>query len=181
MLAARRQMARSAGAVARMAAPVARAPAPALRPVANLRAQLPPVVAPMPAGRRMMSAPAWTEHPDQFHLRHNGIVPGSADEAAMCKMVGVKDIDQLMTETVPAAIRNRPPLEVGKALTETEALNKLENMVASNKIYKSYIGMGYYNTITPPPILRNIIQNPGWYTPYTPYQAEISQAKILKC
>jgi len=94
----------------------------------------------------------------------------------MCKVVGVKDIAQLMDETVPASIRNRPPLAVGKALTETEALTKLENMVSTNKIYKTYIGMGYYNTITPPPILRNIIQNPGWYTPYTPYQAEISQA-----
>jgi len=149
-----------------------------LKPVASLRAQLPPVVAAMPAGRRMMSAPAWTEHPDQFHLRHNGIVPGSADEAAMCKVVGVKDIAQLMDETVPASIRNRPPLAVGKALTETEALTKLENMVSTNKIYKTYIGMGYYNTITPPPILRNIIQNPGWYTPYTPYQAEISQGRM---
>ena len=79
----------------------------------------------------------------------------------MCKVVGVKDIAQLMDETVPASIRNRPPLAVGKALTETEALTKLENMVSTNKIYKTYIGMGYYNTITPPPILRNIIQNPG--------------------
>ncbi len=165
-------MARSAGAVVRMAAPLVRAP------VENLRAQLPPVVVAMPAGRRMMSAPAWTEHPDQFHLRHNGIVPGSKDEAAMCKTVGVKNIAQLMDETVPASIRNRPPLKVGKALTETEALTKLEKMVSSNKINKSYIGMGYYNTITPPPILRNIIQNPGWYTPYTPYQAEISQGRM---
>ena len=88
------------------------------------------------------------------------------------------DIHQLMDETVPASIRNRPPLAVGKALTETEALKKLETMVSTNQIHKSYIGMGYYNTITPPPILRNIIQNPGWYTPYTPYQAEISQGRM---
>jgi glycine dehydrogenase len=96
----------------------------------------------------------------------------------MCKTVGVKNIAQLMDETVPPSIRNRPPLKVGKALTETEALTKLEKMVSSNKMNKSYIGMGYYNTITPPPILRNIIQNPGWYTPYTPYQAEISQGRM---
>lgn len=124
----------------------------------------------------MMSSPAWVEHPDQFHKRHNGIVPD--DEAAMCKVVGVKDIHHLMDETVPQSIRNRPPLAVGKALTETEALKKLEDMVSSNKVNRSYIGMGYYNTITPPPILRNIIQNPGWYTPYTPYQAEISQGRM---
>lgn len=169
-------MARSVGAVTRMAAPMARMPAQATKPVANFQALMPPVVASFPASRRMMSSPAWTEHPDQFHLRHNGIVP--ADEAAMCKTIGVKDIHQLMDETVPASIRNRPPLAVGKALTETEALKKLEDMVSTNQIHKTYIGMGYYNTITPPPILRNIIQNPGWYTPYTPYQAEISQGRM---
>jgi len=96
----------------------------------------------------------------------------------MCKVLGVKDIHQLMDETVPKSIRNRPPLAVGKALTETEALKKLQDMVSTNAVNKTYIGMGYYNTITPPPILRNIIQNPGWYTPYTPYQAEISQGRM---
>ena len=177
MLAARRRMARSVGAVARMTAPMACAPLPVLKPVASLKAQLPPVVAAFPASRRMMSSsPAWVEHPDQFHLRHNGILPH--DEALMCKVLGVKDIHQLMDETVPKSIRNRPPLAVGKALTETEALKKLQDMVSTNAVNKTYIGMGYYNTITPPPILRNIIQNPGWYTPYTPYQAEISQGRM---
>ena len=180
MLAARRHVARSVAAAARRTVPMAvRAPAPP----ALLNAG-----AAFPAGRsarcgqpghnavRAMSSPAWTEHPDQFHLRHNGILP--ADEAAMCKVIGTKDTAQLMDETVPKEIRNRPPLKVGKALTETEALDKLEKMVSTNQVYKSYIGMGYYNTITPPPILRNIIQNPGWYTPYTPYQAEISQGRM---
>ena len=178
MLAARRQMARTAGAVARKAAPMARAPVMTRNLALQSQAAAPtfmPVWS-LPASRRMMSSPAWVEHPDQFHKRHNGIVPD--DEAAMCKLVGVKDIDQLMDETVPTSIRNRPPLAVGKALTETEALQKLEDMVSTNQIHKSYIGMGYYNTITPPPILRNIIQNPGWYTPYTPYQAEISQGRM---
>jgi len=176
MLAARRHMARSAGVATRMAAPIARTHMPVVKPVASLKAQFPPVVAAFPASRRMMSSPAWVDHPDQFHLRHNGILPH--DEAAMCKIVGVKDIHQLMDETVPASIRNRPPLAVGKALTETEALKKLEDMVSTNHVNKTYIGMGYYNTITPPPILRNVIQNPGWYTPYTPYQAEISQGRM---
>jgi len=174
MLAARRHMARSAGAVARIAAPLARAPMPSFKAATSFSCEVP--IWSLASSRRMMSAPAWSEHPDQFHLRHNGIVP--QDEAAMCKVLGVKNIDQLMDETVPKSIRNRPPLEVGKALTETQALKKLEDMVSTNQIYKSYIGMGYYNTITPPPILRNIIQNPGWYTPYTPYQAEISQGRM---
>ena len=65
----------------------------------------------------------------------------------MCKVIGTKDTAQLMDETVPKEIRNRPPLKVGKALTETEALDKLEKMVSTNQVYKSYIGMGYYNTI----------------------------------
>jgi len=177
MLASRRLLARSVGAVRRVAAPAVRGRAPAVMPMASLHARVSPMaVQPLPASRRMMSSPAWTEHPDQFHLRHNGILP--QDEAAMCKAIGVKDIKQLMDETVPKAIRNRPPLKVGKALTETQALKKLEDMVSTNVMNKSYIGMGYYNTITPPPILRNIIQNPGWYTPYTPYQAEISQGRM---
>ena len=96
----------------------------------------------------------------------------------MLKVVGAKDIGTLMTETVPASIRNRPTMKVGEALTEVDALAKLYGQVSKNKMYKTYIGMGYYNTITPPPILRNIIQNPGWYTPYTPYQAEISQGRM---
>jgi len=123
-----------------------------------------------------MSSPAWLKHYDQFERRHNG--PSAAEEADMCKILGIKNVDELMDQTVPPAIRNRPPLKVGEALTEMQSLDRLYGMVKKNAKMKSYIGMGYYNTITPPPILRNIIQNPGWYTPYTPYQAEISQGRM---
>jgi len=133
-------------------------------------------VAAFPAARRTMAMPAWSEHPDRFENRHNGLLPH--DEAEMLKVVGAKSKDDMMDQVVPKQIRGRPDLIVGKDLTEMEALEKLAGVVGKNKIFKSYIGMGYYNTITPPAILRNIIQNPGWYTPYTPYQAEISQGRM---
>jgi glycine dehydrogenase len=123
-----------------------------------------------------MAAPAWSKHPDIFERRHNG--PSAAAEVEMLKVCNAASMEVLMNETVPESIRNRPKLKVGEALTETEALAKLYNQVKKNKMHKTYIGMGYYNTITPPAILRNIIQNPGWYTPYTPYQAEISQGRM---
>jgi len=130
----------------------------------------------MPAMRRTMSLPAWSQHPDRFENRHNGL--NLEEQAEMLKVCGASSMEALMNEVVPKQIRGRPPMIVGKDLTETEALDKLYKMVKKNKLFKTYIGMGYYNTITPPPILRNIIQNPGWYTPYTPYQAEISQGRM---
>jgi glycine dehydrogenase len=123
-----------------------------------------------------MSMPSWVDHPDRFERRHNGLT--DADQAEMLKVCKLSTMDELMAAVVPAQIRGRPRTNVGKDLTETEALEKLYNMVKKNEIFKSYIGMGYHNTITPPAILRNIIQNPGWYTPYTPYQAEISQGRM---
>jgi len=124
----------------------------------------------------MLSSPAWLKHYDAFERRHNG--PSTAEEAEMCKTLGIKNVDELMDQTLPPSIRNKTPLKVGEALTEVGALDRLYGMVSKNAKMKTYIGMGYYNTITPPPILRNIIQNPGWYTPYTPYQAEISQGRM---
>lgn len=124
----------------------------------------------------MASLPSWTDHPDRFASRHNGLT--ETEVAEMLKTCHAKDMSTFMDEVVPEQIRGRAPMIVGKDLTETEALDKLYKMVKKNKVFKSYIGMGYYNTITPPPILRNVIQNPGWYTPYTPYQAEISQGRM---
>eukprot|EP00285_Hemiselmis_virescens_P007544 CAMPEP_0173377848 /NCGR_PEP_ID=MMETSP1356-20130122/1138_1 /TAXON_ID=77927 ORGANISM="Hemiselmis virescens, Strain PCC157" /NCGR_SAMPLE_ID=MMETSP1356 /ASSEMBLY_ACC=CAM_ASM_000847 /LENGTH=982 /DNA_ID=CAMNT_0014330749 /DNA_START=37 /DNA_END=2985 /DNA_ORIENTATION=- len=129
-----------------------------------------------PAARRTMAIPAWAEHPDRFERRHNGLKP--EEEAEMLKVCGAASKAEMMDQVVPKQIRGRPDLIVGKDLTETEALEKLAGIVSKNKVYDSYIGMGYYNCITPPAILRNIIQNPGWYTPYTPYQAEISQGRM---
>ena len=123
-----------------------------------------------------MAVPSWSEHPDRFYNRHNGL--SLEDESVMLKAVGANSRDELMDQVVPKQITGRPPLIVGKDMTETEALTKLEKIAKKNKVFNSYIGMGYYNTITPPAILRNIIQNPGWYTPYTPYQAEISQGRM---
>jgi len=96
----------------------------------------------------------------------------------MLKVVGVSSVEELLKQTIPDSIRSSQPLKVGEALSEVDALDRLQKIVSKNKVLKSYIGMGYYNTITPPTILRNIIQNPGWYTPYTPYQAEISQGRM---
>ncbi len=125
---------------------------------------------------RSLAMPAWTKHYDDFERRHNG--PSSKEEAEMLKTIGVSSIKELLEQTIPANIRSTKPLKVGEALSEIEALDRLQKIVSTNKVLKSYIGMGYYNTITPPTILRNIIQNPGWYTPYTPYQAEISQGRM---
>jgi glycine dehydrogenase len=96
----------------------------------------------------------------------------------MLKKIGVSSIEQLIDETVPAAIRLQEPLDLPKGLNEYEYLQLIKTLGAKNKIFKSFIGMGYYNTITPGVITRNILENPGWYTSYTPYQAEISQGRL---
>ena len=125
---------------------------------------------------RALAVPAWTKHYDEFERRHNG--PSASEEIEMLKAVGVSSMKELIEQTIPNSIRSGKPLKVGEGLSEVEALDRLQKIVSTNKVLKSYIGMGYYNTITPPTILRNIIQNPGWYTPYTPYQAEISQGRM---
>lgn len=113
---------------------------------------------------------------DQFAHRHIGI--STEDQAAMLKTIGVQSLDQLIDETVPSAIRITEDLNLPKAQSEYEYLRELKEVASLNKVYKPYIGMGYYGTITPAPILRNIFENPGWYTQYTPYQAEISQGRM---
>ncbi len=111
-----------------------------------------------------------------FIYRHIGI---SAVEAAqMLETVGVRDIDQLIEETIPSSILSNRELDLPPALSEYEYLNHIKKIAAKNKVFKSMIGHGFYGTITPAPILRNIFQNPGWYTQYTPYQAEISQGRL---
>ena len=113
---------------------------------------------------------------DQFVNRHIG--PDEAELNEMLKAIGVDTLDQLIDETVPDAIRSDQPLNIPPAMTEYEYLRELKETAALNKNYKSYIGLGYSNTITPSVILRNIFQNPGWYTQYTPYQAEIAQGRL---
>jgi len=111
-----------------------------------------------------------------FAPRHLG--PRAADLDAMLRTVGANSLDALIDEAVPAAIRTDRPLELPPALSEQEALTALAARAGQNQIFRSFLGMGYHDTHTPPVILRNILENPGWYTAYTPYQAEIAQGRL---
>lgn len=111
-----------------------------------------------------------------FKNRHIG--PDSAETIEMLKTIGVNSLNELIDKTVPKGIRLEKPLELGKNLTEFEFLRHLSEIASKNKVFRSYIGMGYYPTILPGVIKRNILENPGWYTQYTPYQAEISQGRL---
>lgn len=113
---------------------------------------------------------------DQFVNRHIGINPEELGE--MLATLQVDSLDQLITKTIPNNIRLQGELNLPDALTEFDYLQEVKKTAALNKLFKSYIGMGYHGTITPSVILRNIFQNPGWYTQYTPYQAEISQGRL---
>ncbi len=113
---------------------------------------------------------------EKFESRHNA--PDAAQIAEMLNVVNVKSVDELIDQTVPANIRLKKPLSLPKAQSEYQFLNEFKKLVSKNKIYKSYIGTGYYNCITPGVILRNVLENPGWYTAYTPYQAEIAQGRM---
>jgi len=113
---------------------------------------------------------------NEFLSRHVG--PDSSEEAVMLKTVGSATLDELISETVPDNIRISTPLNIDEGISEFEYLNHLRGLAKQNQRFESYIGLGYYNCITPPVIQRNILENPGWYTAYTPYQAEISQGRL---
>jgi len=113
---------------------------------------------------------------DNFAGRHNG--PRARDIAAMLKKIGATSVDELIDQTVPAAIRLKNPLNLPDGLSEYQYHKHLRRIAARNKPFKSYIGLGYYDTILPAVIQRNILENPGWYTAYTPYQAEIAQGRL---
>ncbi len=114
--------------------------------------------------------------PDAFLARHLG--PDAAEQQAMLDTLGLKNRDDLIVQTVPPAIRLNRPLDLPTALDEQGALAKLKGYALKNELWTSLIGMGYYGTLTPPVILRNMLENPGWYTAYTPYQPEISQGRL---
>ena len=116
------------------------------------------------------------EQHDDFIRRHIG--PSPADIEAMLKTLGVKSLDDLTAQTVPAAILEPAAADTGAPMREDAALEKLRGMAGKNKIFRSLIGRGYYDTVTPNVILRNVLENPGWYTAYTPYQPEISQGRL---
>jgi glycine dehydrogenase len=113
---------------------------------------------------------------EEFIQRHIG--PDAAETAAMLSELGVDSMETLIAQTVPASIRLPKPLATGPAMTEADALAKLKQAASKNKMFKSYIGMGYHPTLTPNVILRNVLENPGWYTAYTPYQPEIAQGRL---
>jgi glycine dehydrogenase len=113
---------------------------------------------------------------DTFARRH--IAPSDTEVAEMLAALGYKSLDELANATVPAAIRLKQPLQLGEPLGEHELIEELKNLAADNQVLRSFIGQGYYDTITPAVILRNVLENPGWYTAYTPYQAEISQGRL---
>lgn len=114
--------------------------------------------------------------PKHFAARHIG--PTQDDKAVMLTTIGVSSLDQLIDETVPSNIRRQDTMVVPEPLTEYAYLNHLKGIASRNKVFTNFIGMGYAGTITPPVIQRNLFENPGWYTQYTPYQAEIAQGRL---
>lgn len=112
---------------------------------------------------------------NEFLSRHNGSI---GSEPAMLKTIGLKSIEELVSKTIPSSIRSNKSLAIPGAMSETALLKHLKEISLNNKLFRNYIGQGYYDTITPSVILRNIFENPGWYTQYTPYQAEISQGRL---
>src|SRR6201994_4539293 len=111
-----------------------------------------------------------------FVRRHIG--PSPRDVQAMLETVGATSLDALMDETLPSSIRQKAPLDLGRALSESEALAHMGELAAQNETFTSLIGQGYAGTILPAVIQRNILENPAWYTAYTPYQPEISQGRL---
>src|SRR5262245_20931806 len=129
------------------------------------------------------TAPAASEGPPSavqsatsFVPRHIG--PSDADVAAMLELLGYDSLDALIDATVPAGIRLKRPLAIHAGMSEHEALDHLRSVIKRNQVARSYLGLGYADCLTPPVIQRNVLENPGWYTAYTPYQAEIAQGRL---
>ena len=113
---------------------------------------------------------------DDFASRHIG--PDEAEQKAMLAAIGIESLEALINETVPENIRLREPLDLPEGISEFQLLNELKEVAKKNQAFKSFIGLGYYDCIIPAVILRNVFENPGWYTQYTPYQSEISQGRL---
>ena len=126
--------------------------------------------------RRVRASSSLFETTDSFERRHNG--PSEADRLTMLRAVGCETLEELVDKTVPAAIRLKKELAVGEPMGEKDALAKLRAIADKNDCFKSFIGMGYYDPHTPAVIQRNILENPGWYTSYTPYQPEVAQGRL---
>uniref|UniRef100_A0A7N6AHR2 glycine dehydrogenase (aminomethyl-transferring) n=1 Tax=Anabas testudineus TaxID=64144 RepID=A0A7N6AHR2_ANATE len=113
---------------------------------------------------------------DDFAERHIG--PGEREKREMLDALGLESIDQLIENTVPASIRMQRSMKMDDPVCENEVLDSLQKIASKNKVWRSYIGMGYYNCSVPPPIQRNLLENAGWVTQYTPYQPEVSQGRL---
>ncbi|MDX1315176.1 MAG: glycine dehydrogenase (aminomethyl-transferring), partial [Eudoraea sp.] len=113
---------------------------------------------------------------EKFAFRHIGIRQQDLDH--MFQTIGVENLDELIQETIPSEIQLEKPLQLDSPISESEFLNHLQALSKKNKVFKNYIGLGYHDTVTPSVIKRNILENPGWYTAYTPYQAEIAQGRL---
>ncbi|MBK6305225.1 MAG: aminomethyl-transferring glycine dehydrogenase [Gemmatimonadetes bacterium] len=122
------------------------------------------------------SKPTFAFDADSFIRRHIG--PSAHDIDAMLDALGYESLDAFIDATVPEQIRLRRTLSIGPGRTEHDVLAELRGMAEQNRVYRSYLGLGYHDTLVPPVIQRNILENPGWYTPYTPYQAEIAQGRL---
>ena len=118
----------------------------------------------------------YTKHPDKFSQRHVG--PSDDDVVLMLKELGYSSLSDFTKDVIPNSILSNSDLDINEGVSEQEALQLLKSYASKNTIYKSYLGNGYYGTITPGVIKRNILENPGWYTQYTPYQAEIAQGRL---
>src|SRR6185437_5835867 len=118
------------------------------------------------------------EQPDVLPFSRRHIGPSAEEQREMLKVVGVASLDELLTQTLPTDIRQGAPLDLPPALTEVEALARARELASRIVPMTSMIGQGYYGTVLPPVIQRNILENPAWYTAYTPYQPEISQGRL---
>ena len=117
-----------------------------------------------------------SQYVEKFETRHIG--PDQQQTESMLKVINAASVDELIDQTIPSTIRLKKPLNLPQAKSEYDFLQDFRKIASRNKLYRTYIGMGYYNTITPGVIRRNILENPGWYTAYTPYQAEIAQGRL---
>src|SRR5690606_36316570 len=113
---------------------------------------------------------------EKFQDRHNG--PRAEEAQEMLGYLGVQSLDELIEQTVPSQIRLKKPLALPPAWSEKAYLAKIKQIADKNKVFRSYIGQGYYDVTVPAVIQRNVLENPGWYTQYTPYQAEIAQGRL---
>ena len=113
---------------------------------------------------------------NDFSIRHIGVGQHEAQE--MLQTIGVKSLDELIDQTLPSNIRLEKPLDLPEPMTEREFAEHIADLASKNEVYTSYIGQGWYDTVLPPVIQRNVLESPVWYTSYTPYQAEISQGRL---